>query len=93
MSKQAFRIWVAGRLNEGFGKGFDPALEQELVETNTALSGELVDQAQLYGLLQQLSSLGVEVIRFETYRPSDETHPEPGSGRSGENRASITESR
>ena len=72
MSKRAFRIWVDGRLNDSFVKGIDPALEQETVETNTALSGELSDQAQLYGLLQRLSALGVDVIRFETYPPTDE---------------------
>lgn len=78
MSKRAFRIWVAGRLKDDFVKGIDPALEQQVVETNTALSGELVDQAQLYGLLQRLNSLGVEVIRFETYPPTHETHSPPG---------------
>jgi hypothetical protein len=83
MSKRAFRVWVAGRLGDGFAKGIDPALEQDLAETNTALSGELVDQSQLYGLLQRLNSLGVEVIRFETYPPTDEPHPSPGTGDSG----------
>lgn len=83
MSKRAFRIWVAGRLRDGFVKGIDPSLEQELVETSTALSGELVDQAQLHGLLHRLSSLGIEVIRFETYPPTDETHPRTGTGSSG----------
>lgn len=93
MSKRAFRIWVDGRLRDGFAEGLDPALEQELVETNTALSGELVDQAQLYGLLQRLSSLGVEVIRFETYPPTDEAQPPTGTGRSGEARPSTTSGR
>lgn len=79
MSKRAFRIWVAGRLRDDFVKGIDAALAQELVETNTALTGELVDQAQLHGLLQRLSSLGVEVIRFETYPPVDDMHPPPGT--------------
>ena len=65
--QRAFRVWVAERLKDGCVKGFDPALEQELVEANAAASGELVDQAQLLGLLQRLSSLGVEVIELETY--------------------------
>jgi hypothetical protein len=43
MSKRAFRIWVAGRLKDGFVRGFDPVLEQELVEANPAVSSELVD--------------------------------------------------
>lgn len=93
MSKLAFRIWVAGRLRDGFVEGLDPGLEQGLAETNTALSGELVDQAQLYGLLQRLSSLGVEVIRFETYPLTGETHPPTGTGGSGQRSPSITEGR
>lgn len=92
MSKRAFRIWVAGRLRDGFVKGIDSALEQEFIETNTALSGELVDQAHLYGLLQRLNSLGVEVIRFETYPPTDDTQP-PGPGGSGEERPLTTKHR
>ena len=78
MSKRTFRIWVAGGLKDGFAKGLDPDLDQEIAEANTALSGELVDQAQLQGLLQRLSSLGVEVIRFETYPPAGGEHPSPG---------------
>lgn len=93
MSKRAFRIWVAGRLRDGFAKGIDPALEQELAETNTALSGELVDQAQLQGLLQRLSSLGLEVVRFDTYPASDETGPAPETGDSGKARPSTASSR
>lgn len=84
MSMRAFRIWVAGRLSDGFAKGIDPALEQDLIESNTVLSGELVDQSQLYGLLQRLNSLGVEVIRFETYLPTDETRPPHRTSGSGE---------
>lgn len=89
MSKRAFRIWVAGRLNDSFVEGIDPALQQEVVETNTALSGELFDQAQLYGLLQRLSSLGIEVIRFETYPSTDQATC--GAGGSAEGLTSATE--
>ncbi len=67
MGQRMFRIWVAGRLKDGFAKAIDSGLEQEEAKPNTALSGELVDQAQLHGLLERLGKLGVEVVRFETY--------------------------
>ena len=82
MSKRTFRVWVTGVLKDGFAKGIDPGLNQETAEANTALSGELVDQAQLQGLLQRLSSLGVEVIRFETYPPKAGGRVTTGSGES-----------
>ena len=79
MSRRTFRIWVAGRLKDGFAEAIDPGLVQQEVEVNTALSGELVDQAQLHGLLERLGSLGVEVVRFETYGRDDE-RPSTGGG-------------
>ena len=64
-----FRIWVQGRLDEGFSEGLD-GIDQEVVPPGTVLSGELVDQAQLHGTLDLLRDLGIDVLRFEVDPPA-----------------------
>jgi hypothetical protein len=67
--KRHFRIWVAGRLAAGFAAGMEGGIEQTDTEDGTVLDGELVDQAHLHGVLDELRRLGIEVLRFETYQP------------------------
>ena len=63
-----FRIWVQGRLDEGFSDGI-AGLDQEDVAAGTMLSGALLDQSQLHGTLDLLRSLGIDVLRFEVDPP------------------------
>jgi hypothetical protein len=64
--QQRFRIWVAGRLGEGFSAGIGEDIEQDAIEGETRLTGPLVDQSQLHGILDHLRRLGIEVLRFES---------------------------
>jgi hypothetical protein len=64
-----FRIWVQGRLDEGFNEGLE-GIDQEAVPAGTILSGELVDQSQLHGTLDLLRDLGIDVLRFEVDPPA-----------------------
>lgn len=59
-----FRIWVQGRLDEGFSEGL-VGLEQQDVPTGTMLSGALLDQSQLHSALDLLRNLGIDVLRIE----------------------------
>lgn len=63
-----FRIWVQGRLEEGFSEGL-VGIEQEDVPAGTMLSGALRDQSQLHSTLDLLRSLGIDVLRFEVDPP------------------------
>ena len=63
-----FRIWVQGRLDEGFSEGLD-GIDQEVVPAGTMLSGALLDQSQLHGTLDLLRDLGIDVLRFEVDPP------------------------
>ena len=65
-----FRVWVAGRLADRFTEGLD-GVEQRDEGDSTVLSGEYVDDAQLRGVLDELSRLGIAVRRFEVI-----DHPE-----------------
>ena len=64
LGTRRFRIWVQGRLDEGFSGGLFE-IEQEDVPAGTMLSGPLVDQSQLHSVLDLLRNLGIDVVRFE----------------------------
>jgi hypothetical protein len=66
-----FRIWVAGRLGEGFAEGIG-GIKQQDTRRGTTLSGDLIDQSHIHGILDRLRELGVEVLRFEISSVGDE---------------------
>jgi hypothetical protein len=62
-----YRIVVAGRLSERFVSSLDGVrLEDGLPDS--ALVGEFADQAQLYGLLNRLSNLGLKLVSVNAVR-------------------------
>jgi hypothetical protein len=60
-SRQRYEIVVRGRLSSRLECAFDGVT---LVPRNgqTTLSADLVDQSQLYGLLNRLRDLGIELV-------------------------------
>jgi ABC-type phosphonate transport system ATPase subunit len=58
------RIVVRGRLGEALSNAFD-GLRLEVEDGTTIREGALVDQAQLYGLLDRLRDLALELVRVE----------------------------
>ncbi len=68
LGTRRFRIWVQGRLAEGFSEGL-VGIDQEVVPAGTMLSGTLLDQSQLHGTLDLLRDLGIDVLRFEVDPP------------------------
>jgi hypothetical protein len=59
-----YRITVAGRFTDWFAPAFD-GMSLESSNGHTTLTGEVVDQAQLYGLIVRLRDFGVELIAVE----------------------------
>lgn len=66
-SRRRFNIWVEGKLSPRFAEGLD-GIEQEDTVDGTTLSGDLIDQSQLHGILDHLLRLGIDVQRFEVER-------------------------
>jgi hypothetical protein len=62
-----YEIVVRGRLSERFGAAL-PGLELEPKPGETVIRGEFVDQTQLFGTLERLSGLGIEVVSFNPVR-------------------------
>jgi hypothetical protein len=56
-----YEIVVRGRLSERFGAQFD-GVTLEARPGETALRGVFADQAQLFGLLDRLRDLGIELV-------------------------------
>jgi hypothetical protein len=71
-----YRISVRGRLTERLGSAFEGmALEQGIGQT--ALVGEVRDQAQLYGVLDRIQNLGLELLSVEAVRTVPEGDDTP----------------
>ena len=64
MEPTRYRITVRGRLTEHLGPAFD-GLALEPGREQTVLTGEIRDQAHLYGVLGQVSNLGLELVSVE----------------------------
>jgi hypothetical protein len=63
-----YRIVVRGRLSDRLGAAFgEMTLEPE--DGATALVGAVTDQSHLYGLLERVRSLGLELLRVEPVCP------------------------
>jgi hypothetical protein len=72
-----YEIRVRGRLGETLLSAF-PGLHAEVRAGETVLTGELPDQAALYGVLARLEALGLELLGV----CRDCSRPRP-DGRSG----------
>jgi hypothetical protein len=72
MAPRHYRITVAGRLSEHFVSGFDGLTAAGYDTTGTVLVGQVQDASALYGVLHQLSGLGLELVRLERLDPGSE---------------------
>jgi hypothetical protein len=59
-----YRITIRGRLSERFAARFE-GLAIEPGSASTVLSGDMVDQAQLHGVLDRIRELGLELLAVE----------------------------
>ena len=61
MEPTRYRIAVRGRLTERLGSAFE-GLALEPGRELTVLVGDIRDQAQLYGVLDRVRNLGLELV-------------------------------
>jgi hypothetical protein len=62
-----YRISVRGRLTERLGSAFE-GMGLESGHGQTFLVGEIRDQSHLYGVLDQVRNLGLELVSVEVVR-------------------------
>ena len=74
MAASRYRIILRGRLSESFASAFD-GMTLEHGPNRTVLTGDIRDQAQLYGLLGRLQEFGIDLLAVE---PADGPDGSPG---------------
>ena len=70
MAPSRYRIVLRGRLSERFESAFE-GMALEPGPNQTVLVGEIRDQAELYGLLDRLRDLGIELVAVEPAGAAD----------------------
>jgi hypothetical protein len=68
-----YEITIRGRLSDTLLAAFD-GLTAKVSAAETVLRGEIVDQAALYGVLERIESLGLELL---------DVHRTPSAARGG----------
>jgi hypothetical protein len=61
MAERVYRLTVQGELSDNLKPAF-PGMTLTLSEGNTALAGNVRDQAELQGLLRRVSDLGLTLL-------------------------------
>jgi hypothetical protein len=61
MQPTRYRIVVAGELSRRFAPAFD-GMTVQCTGGETAITGVVVDQSQLHGLLDRVGELGLELV-------------------------------
>jgi len=59
-----YRICIRGRLTERLGSALE-GMRLEAGATETVFTGEIRDQSQLYGLLDRVRDLGLELVSVQ----------------------------
>ena len=67
-----YRIVVRGELTYSYASAFE-GMEMETKNGQTILTGEIKDQPHLFGILERLNSLGLELLSVQAF--SEDAHP------------------
>jgi hypothetical protein len=67
-----YRIVVRSELSDRYASDFE-GMEMETKNGQTILSGEVKDQPHLFGILERLNSLGLELLSVQAL--SEDAHP------------------
>jgi len=76
-----YRIVVRSELNNRYAVAFE-GMEMETKDGDTVLTGEIVDQPHLYGIIDRINGLGLELLSVQAL-PED-AHPSAEGNRDPE---------
>ena len=68
-----YRIVVRSELTDRYASAFE-GMEMETKNGQTILTGEVKDQPHLFGILDRLNSLGLELLSVQAFSEED-AHP------------------
>lgn len=72
MQRTMYQICIRGRVTERFGSALE-GMRLEAGATETVFTGEIGDQSQLYGLLDRVRDLGLELVSVQPQPVADPT--------------------
>ncbi len=72
MQATMYRICIRGRLTERLGSALE-GMRLEAGATDSVFTGEIHDQSQLYGLLDRVRDLGLELVSVQPQPAADPT--------------------
>ena len=71
-----YRIWIRGRLKEDWSDWFDGMTIEFVLGSDekpiTTLTGVIIDQSALYGVLNKVRDLGLTLLAVERIDPDQE---------------------
>jgi len=67
-----YRIVVGSELSDKYAVAFE-GMEMESRDGDTILTGRIIDQPQLFGILERINMLGLKLLSVEALR--DDAHP------------------
>jgi hypothetical protein len=67
-----YRIVVRSELSDRYAAAFE-GMEMETKNGTTILTGEVIDQPHLYGILDRINGLGLQLVSVQTL--SEDAHP------------------
>ena len=76
-----YRIVVRSELSERYAVAFE-GMEMDTKDGHTILTGEIIDQPHLFGILDRINGLGLELLSVQAL-PED-AHPSLGGKREPE---------
>jgi hypothetical protein len=62
---KAYQIVVRAEIGERFAAAFE-GMEVRISDGRTIITGEIVDQSHLYGILDRINALGLELVSVQT---------------------------
>lgn len=74
MQRTMYRICIRGRVTERLGSALD-GMRLEAGATDSVFTGEIHDQSQLFGLLDRVRDLGLELVSVQPQPAADLTTP------------------
>ena len=83
-TETVYRIVVSSELSERYAPAFE-GMKMEAKGGRTILTGEIVDQAHLYGILNRIARLGLQLMSVESGFPEHQGHAanSPSAGDQG----------
>jgi hypothetical protein len=74
-TRRVYRIVVKSELSERYALAFE-GMQMEIKDGQTILTREIIDQPQLFGILDRINGLGLELLSVQALPEDDHSNTE-----------------